>query len=326
MIEYSFKIQKSYTSVPEFSEASREELRVLLALMSKDGEVTLGELARLASVGEARCKSCIAFWQGADVIRHRDDKPFVTEEFEGRLYSGELLEMEAKEVAKTIRDKALSDLFYDIAKVLEKPELSPMEVKRITQLTSQYGLSAEYIATLCAYLSEKGEVTVNALVSRGVKLAENGVDTVAALEEYIAYCVELQEIRKALGIYNRKLSPTEEKYIKKWSYDYGYGALIIGEAYDITVVSTNKVSFPYMDKILEDWHECGCKTLEECKVRNEETKSQLRLEYESKTNDGKKSDKKKAPRYGDFDPEEALKRALNRSFAPSSVPESEENK
>ena len=321
MSKYSFRIAKSYTSIPEFCEASQEELRVLLAIMEKQGRVTDEELSCAAKVSSARCKSCIAFWQTAGVLDlPPSDAPTVTEEFEHKLYEGELYEVGGRELARGIRDQGLADLFYDIAATVGKTELTPMEVSRITRLSVQYELSAEYLATLCAYMSAEEGFSVEKLVRRGIKLASDGVVTTAALEEYIAEKTRetglMGAVRRMLGIYNRKLSPSEEKYIHKWIYDYGYSEGIIAEAYDSTVMGAGKLSFPYMDKILSDWYESGCKTLEECIARSNETKSVLKTE-KSACGKPKATPKKKTPRYGDFDPEEALKRALDRSFAKS---------
>ena len=329
MIEYSFKIKKSYTDAPEFAEATAEELRVLLALIEKQGRLTLGELSENASVSEARCRSAVALWESLGVLEERaSDTPAVTEEFEERLYEGELYEVGGKELAKSIRDRALADLFYEIAAAVGKTELTPMEVSRITRLSVQYELSAEYLATLCAYMAEEGGLSVEKLVRRGIKLAGDGIDTTAALESYIADKSRevglVGAMRKALGIYNRKLSPTEDKYIRKWIYEYGYSDLVISEAYDAAVLNTGKLSFQYMDKILLDWFEAGCKTVEECRVRSEETKSALAAEREAKNIKKTAPQKKKTPRYGDFNAEEALKRALSRSFLPSDKSEQDE--
>jgi hypothetical protein len=72
--------------------------------------------------------------------------------------------------------------------------------------------------------------------------------------------------------------------------------------------------------LLADWHNAGCKTVEECLTRYEEVK-RLRTEEEAtkrETSGAKpkraRAEQKQKPRYGDFDPEAALKMALSRSF------------
>ena len=327
MSNYSFKIKKSYTSLPEFAEASKEELRVLLSLMEKGGRGSLEELAATASVSEARCRACIALWEGLGILTPRDDDtPEVVEEHEERLYPGELYEVGGKEIAETIRDKSLADLFSHIAKTAGKHELTPMEVSRITRLIKQYELSAEYVATLCAYLSEEESFSVERLIRRAIKLANDGVDTARELEEYIAVTVaerdELFAIKKILDI-KRAICKPEQKYIDKWLKEFGFGAPIIELAADKAKLRSGRADLRYIDALLSDWSEAGCKTLEECEARSNEKGSQLKAQFEEKRAKPA-APKKKTPRYGDFDPEEALRRALNRSFAPSVIPEDEE--
>ena len=92
-------------------------------------------------------------------------------------------------------------------------------------------------------------------------------------------------------------------------------------AYDICVMNTSKLSFKYMDKLLSDWNESGAKTLEECEKRYTERKAELDAEIQKKKDDNEKrrpEKTKESPsgkiKYGDFDPEEAFKIALSRSF------------
>ena len=90
--------------------------------------------------------------------------------------------------------------------------------------------------------------------------------------------------------------------------------------------ATGKLSLKYMDKIISDWHDAGAKTLEECEVRLREGKAELVSKEESDggRNRSRKKTVKSAQRHGDFDPEEALRRALERSFFDDITPESAE--
>ncbi len=331
MSNLRFGIKKHFCSSEAFAEATEQELRVLLAVIELDGEVSEKQLSGLAGVSLSRCKSSIAFWQSAGVLFEKGENT-VTEEFEERIHTGELYEQSASEVASGIRDKGLGDLFIECAEMLGKHELTPMEVNRITRLSLQYSLSAEYIATLAAHLAEKGNFSVNLLVRRGIKLADEGIDSTELLEKYISEKMSedasMLEIRRVLGIYGRKLSPTENKYIKKWTEEYGYYAEIINEAYDITTLNTGGTHFPYIDKILTDWHGSGVKTVEDCVARRRDTQAEWEAQAEKIKGQGSRSKKpsssKSGQRHGDFDPEEALKRALERSFFDDVTPEENE--
>lgn len=320
MNDYSFELTKKPPhDTEEFREATREELRVLALLLSGSLSGCAEELAELAAVSVSRLRSSLALWEEAGVIRARDTENRVTLEFEERLEYG-VVEESGVSVARHIRDEALAGLFTELASLMKKTELTPAEVKRVTLLSKQYSLSGEYIMALAAHMCEEGSLSIGKLVGRAVKLAEGGTDTVEALEIYISdkkrAGVEFSEIKRLLGIYNRNPSPSELRYFKRWQSELSYSVKIIGEAYDIAVMNTGKISLKYMDTLLTDWHDNNCKTADECKQRYEKRAEELAEKYKSPSAKiAKMSVKKEKPRYGDFDPEEALRSAVARGFA-----------
>ena len=72
----------------------------------------------------------------------------------------------------------------------------------------------------------------------------------------------LGELRELLGIRSRALSPTEEKYLLSW-LDMGFGKDAVLLAYDKTVAKKGELAWPYMNRILENWHAKGLHTLPE---------------------------------------------------------------
>ena len=151
MTEYSV-LPLRVTGKADFFEATAEELRVLLSLIELSGRVESNEaLASLSGTSVARCSAAIRFWAETGVISERKDQaPTVTEEFEERILSGEIIERTSKEVAKTIRDNALSDMINECAGLMGKSNLPTSDVKRLAALYEQYKLSADYIVTLAA--------------------------------------------------------------------------------------------------------------------------------------------------------------------------------
>lgn len=331
MTRYEFTFTgKRVSEAEEFSEASVQELRALIALYELGGVCDEDELLAASGISKARLASALALWQEAGVIAQGVDKKSlyrnkITEEFDTAEAPDELYEETTLEVAENIRSKSLASLMDMCAAMMGKLMLSPTEVKRISGLCSQYALSEEYVAILAAHLAEKECLTVTRLVSRAIRLTEKDINTPLELEEYLSAMdrekTVFMTLRKALGIYDRKLSKTEEGYFRKWTDEYGYGSEIVGEAYDITVMNTGKLSFPYMETLLSDWNSHSCTSLIACRERYEEAKRERDAEYSAQADTkksaakaGKSAKKAPKPRYGDFDPEEAFKQALLRSF------------
>lgn len=331
MTEYRFN-PSALLSSSEFSEASVGELRVLLTLVA-DGSLSVERISEITGLSSARVRSAIVLFEDAGILTKCDTPPTkrsgeqtVTEHFEERITLGAIHEITAKDCAKDIRDNSLASLLSECATLMGKAALSTEEAKMISATYTQLALTEDYILTLGAYIAEKkGKLTATRLSAEAERLVKRGIDTAEALEKHIADVENetgaIQEFKRICGIYNRNFSKTEAEHINRWYYDFGFGEEIISEAYDITVTHSEKLSFPYMDKILTRWHECDCKTLEDCKRVSESEKPEKKTKGEKKTPPRMPRTPASAPRYGNFDVDDAFKKALIRSYGDAELVE-----
>lgn len=302
-----------------FAEASKEELRVLIALTELSGNISsVASLAEAAVCSPARCRAALAFWEESGVISTDDGEPKIIDEFEDRLTRGEIDEVPAVKVADSIRDDHLASMIDECARLMNQACLSNSDVKNLTALHTQYALGPEFIVALAAHLVGKGELTVRRLINEAIKLQGKGIDSLEALDEYI---IEVErtsgaewEFRRVLGIYGRNLSASERGYFKRWSEELGYSVGIVSEAYDIAVLNTKHGDLRYMDKILTAWHEAGCKTVSECRQKIEEEKTKRQADGRAKGGKARPKAAPETPRYGNFDINEAFNNAVARSF------------
>lgn len=319
MTDYSYAVTPlRLTGNPALTEASKEELRVLLLLIELGGRVeSVTDMAKAAGISEARCKSALAFWEESEVITARDgDNPAIIQEFEEKLRPGEIDEVESVKVAESIRKENLASMLEECANLFGIACLSQANVKSLTALNTQYGLSPEYIVTLASHIassvSDGCKLTVRRLCNEAIRLANNGCDTVEMLDLYIEKKNSTPayewEYKRAIGIYG-KISKAQQNYFRIWNDDFGFSPAIVSEAYEIALNNTDIGSnkFPYMHSILETWHKGGCKTVAECKAYSEANKPAKAAKRASKTD-------APTPRYGNFDVNDAFKKALERSY------------
>lgn len=299
-----------------FTEASREELRTLFALMANRGKLDTNTISKYAGVSEARLKSAVALWLESGVISE------VTpgDEYGEKILGESFMEEDSKDVAVSIRDDGLRELIEECSSLMHRASLSTQEIKWLCATVTQLGLSEEYVLTLASHLKEKAKLTIPTLKNKAEKLFNMGIDNLEALERYITEkadeCPEEWEFRHLLGIYNRNLTKYEKTMFRRWARELGYSVNIVGEAYDICVAGTGKLSLAYMNKLLTKWYEAGCKTVEDCRKKYESDKEQKRADTPqySRKNAHPESE---VPKYADFDTEDALMRALKRSYGDS---------
>lgn len=305
-----------------FTEMTAPELRVLVALIENGGCLESAKmLAELSGTTEVRAVSTLTLLTEMGLIAPEDEMTSqggIVEEFEYRIREGEIEAQSARAIAKTIRDGNLSEMISECAIIFEEPALSSEHTAILTALYTQYGLSPEYILTLASYMATKGKPNASTLKNKAISLHKRGIDTVEELERYIGDLERENtadwELKRLFGIKGRNLSDAELAYFRRWCDEFDFTTEIVSAAYDICSVATGgKLSLPYMDKILSEWHEAGCKTLDECRRHEEKNKVERREAYKPKVKPREK-EKPKPPRYGSFDVDEAFKAALKRSF------------
>lgn len=296
-----------------FRTASADELRVLCGMLLgvTDGD----ELSELVNVPRARCHAAIALFEAEGFAKRTE---LVTDEFESGDDEGELKEKSRREVAREIRDKDLKELISGIANMMKLTMLSSNEVAKVTAAYIEIIPSEEYLLELAAYLADLDKLTVNRLVNDAFRFTKRGIDTPEALREHIEY-LKLQNeatvrVRRIIGNGGRKPTSSEMEYFTRWVNEFGFSDEVIAHAYDVTVNNNGgTLRYGYMNSVLKKWHEAGCVTVADCERENE----RFRLEYEEKKKGKKKktdAEKPSAPKYGAFSAEDALMRALERSY------------
>ena len=124
------------------------------------------------------------------------------------------------------------------------------------------GLSTDVILMLTAYCIsiEKGNIRYIETIAadwadREINNLETAQDEIKRLEEYSGFN---RKIMKIFGM-NRKPTSRQQEYINTWK-EKNYNIELIEYAYEKTIESIDKLNFPYINKILENWYENGLLT------------------------------------------------------------------
>ncbi len=149
----------------------------------------------------------------------------------------------------------LAGMFQIVQKILQKP-FSSTDLIVIYSLYDYYRLPIDVIPMLITFCIKNGKKSMRQIENTAVKWVEKGIDSVEAAEQYLKkaeeYSRAIEKIKKALGVTDRKFSPTEIKYINGWLYDMKVPFEKIIEAYDVCASNTGKLSVKYMDAVLKN--------------------------------------------------------------------------
>lgn len=305
-----------------FAEATKEELRVLLALI--EGSFNYSdetELARAAKTTKSRVISALALFESEGIIRPYEAAGISFE------YGDCGEERSAREVARDIRDEGLAGVIEECSAILNKDTLTTGETKLLVELYTDEGLSEEYIVTLASYLmsTKKNGCSVRSVYSQAKELKKKGIESSEALDAYIKERQRdnphYQSFRAFFKIWLRPLSEHECELALKWFDSFGYTEPIISKAYDASIQASNGqgYSLSYIDTVLTKWHDAGCATVEDCIAFSDTYKAKLAAEASTsgaKHNIQQRRKEKTAevPKYGNFNIEEAFAAALERSY------------
>lgn len=176
-------------------------------------------------------------------------------------------------VRRTKADGVFTGLLSECAKVIGH-SLGTADMKMLFGIYDYLSLPPEvimellnYCAELCSEKYGSGHrPSMRNIEKQAYAWARQEILTLEQAEEYIKLQRErrgqLGIIASNLGIKDRHLSPGEAKYICSW-LDMGFGEEAISVAYDRTVTGTGALKWPYMNKILQNWHSQNLHSAEE---------------------------------------------------------------
>ena len=169
-------------------------------------------------------------------------------------------------------DGDFRSLYGEIQRLLGK-HLNTEELKILLGFSRYLGLSNDVISVLVCYCKEAARArgslrnpSLRTIEKEAYAWAEQGIETLEQAAAYIRSrnlrASRMEKLKNQLQIRGRNLTAGEEKYAQSW-LDMGFADEVIGMAYERTCLNTGGLSWAYMNKILQRWHESGMHTAEE---------------------------------------------------------------
>lgn len=195
------------------------------------------------------------------------DQPKHFEEIAASKPSSEQIMTRCKE------DPEILAMFSDIEKMLGKT-LGYDSRSTLLMMHDHYGLPIEVIYMLVDYCKSVGKSGFSYISKVGKTWGEKEIDTIEKADEQIKIlnsCNKLwKEFAEMAGIQNPRPSSSQSAYLRTWSVELKFNVEMIYLAYEEMLNHSSKISFPYMNKILMNWHSKGIKTPDDIEKEKEE--------------------------------------------------------
>ena len=186
----------------------------------------------------------------------------------------EIPEYTAEDIARRAQeDRAFTGIVSEAERTLGRV-LSSNDLRLLFGLYDHLGLPAEVIMLLLHHCVEEFQErsgagrmpTMRYVEKEGWYWAQQEIMDLDAAEEHIRQEKQrretVEQVKDVLQIRGRELTVTERRYVESW-IALGFGPDALAVAYDRTVLSTGKLVWRYMDRIVQSWNEKKLYTPEE---------------------------------------------------------------
>lgn len=264
--------------------ANGEYVKVYLYILRHQEEpVELGNIADALNHTEADVRRALSYWEKLGVLttgtgRKRPDEPVsqappaairepaataeqqtvlpAAEKPKRKIYSPD-------QVNKLVGSEDFSQLLYIVQKYLNKV-FTQRECEVFAYLYDGLKMSIEILEYLVEYCVQNGHTSIRYIETVALNWHELGLDTVEAAKAYSSgYAKNSFAVMKAFGLSDRRLGDVEKDMVARWFTVYGFTKELVVEACNRTMMTINKPSFQYAEKILSDWNRAGVKSLKD---------------------------------------------------------------
>lgn len=280
--------------------SSAPQLKVILYAYSNAGGVFDEEtVAAATGINENEVKDALSYWRDKGFILHCDDEVVfeakqevitvksepekaetigtnITEAGKGlkKIPSNNPPKLTYKQICQRIDECADIPVLLNEAQLKLGRTIGTGDQSSLILLYDYYGLPIEVILSICEFASTRGKSSnMNYIYKIGVDWSQREIDTLEAADE------ELKRLEKINSVWNSfcaevKLKGTyptsaQEKYINQWTEEWRFSLVMLTVAYEEMMLYKGKFNFPYMHKILSDWHKKGINTPEKVSEEKE---------------------------------------------------------
>ncbi len=265
MLQIPQVLADSYLSV-----ASGAQIKVMLCLIRFEG-MPLDEngIAKHCHLSADEVHSAINFWVEQKMLTRRGSTlclqaPETVQQIKLPTYTSEEI------LALSEQNKEFSEVLEAAQGVLGKI-FNHNDASILYGIYDNLGFSGDLILQLLGFCAGTGKKSFRYIERVALDWHDRGIDSFEKADSYIRHLEQIAKdeyrIADAFGISNRALSKKEKEFIARWREEMNLSFDMIEAAYEVCVDSKGKLSFPYINGILTDWHTKGWKTPDEIQKR-----------------------------------------------------------
>lgn len=261
--------------------AGGQQIKVILYLLRhQTEELDAKAISRGTGIDVDDVKDAFVYWKEAGLIYEDGETPIKMKASEEKVLKAlpDVAPTYDQVAARTLEDANLRALFNEVQLKLGRT-IGYNDQAQLLMMLDYYGLPVEVILTIVEYCVSKEKSSLSYMAKVAKTWAELEINT---LERADAYLKELKSDERLWKKFVSMFSHDAPNYtdarfalLKKWHVDYKQSIELIFYAYEVMIESIDKVSFSYLDKILENWKIAGVKKPQDAMKLNKDRKDNL---------------------------------------------------
>lgn len=246
----------------DFDKLNVVDLKVILLIFKNSNKnYSVNLLANLLNLSEVEVQNSLTNWINKGILI---DLP--NEKISSDTVVLSKITQPAATSNKSANSAELSFLLECMEDRLKRP-ITSVEHKSIIHILEYIKLPADVVMMAIEYCVSVDKVNARYIEKVCASWADNGITTHELAEQYLNLIKQSksneEQIKKLFGIQDRTLIDSEREHINRWFHEFKFDLPIIRLGYEKTIGAINKLSFPYLNKILSSWSEKGYKSIEE---------------------------------------------------------------
>ena len=285
MFGLSFSVPAAVTD-KHLKLAGAAQIKVLLWLLRHAAEnPTMDELCKALNMKHADASDAMQYWVECGIVLAdgKETEPEVQPEYSAPAKTETPIEIKPEMVytrptaeqilVRTKESAEIQFMFNEAQKKLGRT-IGYDGQSTLLMIHDSYGLSVEVLLMLIEYCVSVGKGSL-AYISKAAKTwSEKEIDSIEKADEQIRLLRRCDGTWKKLceltGISTPRPTASQSSFLAHWTSELKFDLDMIYLAYEEMANHTDKISFPYMNKVLQSWHDAGIKTaadVEEAKMQ-----------------------------------------------------------
>ncbi len=254
--------------------ASGEQIKVLLYIMRNNGNnPSLEEISTQTDVLIYDVKEALMFWADAGLLVSNAAQ---TNNDTQKNIVKKVLKPQREDVAKRGLEDPKIRYMLNETQLKFGRNLKTNETSTLVWLYDDQGLDVSLILLIVQYAVTHNRANIRFIESVATDWLNKGIISLEDADRELNNLAMGEQawavVQSVFGIERRKPSKKEIELSLKWIDEWKISKEMLLAAYEACVDAKSKFSFPYVAKIIENWHQKGYKKPEDIEVKEQNQK------------------------------------------------------